>query len=62
MFRLRLPDGSLSDILNLTRARDTLAAIRHVSGLLRWVYLGLVPAAQTSDDAGYRTEQLIGGL
>jgi len=30
MFRLRLPDGSLSDILNLTRARDVLAAIRHV--------------------------------
>jgi hypothetical protein len=29
MFRLRLPDGSLSDILNLTRARDALAAIRH---------------------------------
>jgi hypothetical protein len=25
MFRLRLPDGSLSDILNLTRAKDALA-------------------------------------
>jgi hypothetical protein len=28
MFRLLLPDGSLTDILNLTRAKDALAAIR----------------------------------
>jgi hypothetical protein len=28
MFRLRLPDGNLSDLVNLTRARDALAAIR----------------------------------
>lgn len=25
MFRLRLPDGSLSDMVNLTRAKDALA-------------------------------------
>jgi hypothetical protein len=28
MYRLRLPDGSLSDIVNLTRAKDALAALR----------------------------------
>jgi hypothetical protein len=28
MFRLLLPDGSLTDMLNLTRAKDALAAIR----------------------------------
>jgi hypothetical protein len=28
MYRLRLPDGRLSDMVNLTRARDALAAIR----------------------------------
>jgi hypothetical protein len=28
MFRLRLPDGSLSDMMNLTRAKDALAAMR----------------------------------
>src|SRR5262249_54083331 len=27
MYRLRLPDGSLSDIVNLTRAKDALAAM-----------------------------------
>jgi hypothetical protein len=27
MFRLRLPDGSLSDIMNLTRAKDALAVV-----------------------------------
>jgi hypothetical protein len=27
MYRLRLPDGRLSDMVNLTRARDALAAI-----------------------------------
>jgi hypothetical protein len=25
MYRLRLPDGSLSDMINLTRAKDALA-------------------------------------
>jgi hypothetical protein len=28
MFRLRLPDGSLSDMVNLTRAKDALAAMQ----------------------------------
>jgi hypothetical protein len=28
MYRLRLPDGRLSDMVNLTRAKDALAAIR----------------------------------
>jgi hypothetical protein len=28
MYRIRLPDGSLSDMVNLTRAKDALAAIR----------------------------------
>jgi hypothetical protein len=28
MYRLRLPDGSLSDLVNLTRARDALADVR----------------------------------
>jgi hypothetical protein len=28
MYRLRLPDGSLSDLVNLTRARDALAEFR----------------------------------
>jgi hypothetical protein len=27
MFRLRLPDGSLSDKVNLTRAKDALAVV-----------------------------------
>jgi hypothetical protein len=27
MYRLRLPDGSLSDVVNLTRAKDALAAV-----------------------------------
>jgi hypothetical protein len=27
MYRLRLPDGSLSDMLNLNRARDALALL-----------------------------------
>jgi hypothetical protein len=27
MYRLRLPDGSLSDMVNLTRARDALALL-----------------------------------
>ena len=27
MFRLRLPDGSLSDMMNLTRAKDALAVL-----------------------------------
>jgi hypothetical protein len=27
MFRLRLPDGSLSDMVNLTRAKDALAVV-----------------------------------
>jgi len=31
MHRLRLPDGSLSDMLNLTRAKDALAAMRGAS-------------------------------
>jgi hypothetical protein len=31
MYRLRLPDGSLSDIVNLTRAKDALAAMRGAS-------------------------------
>jgi hypothetical protein len=28
MYRLRLPDGSLTDMVNLTRARDALAELR----------------------------------
>jgi hypothetical protein len=28
MYRLRLPDGSLSDMANLTRAKDALAELR----------------------------------
>jgi hypothetical protein len=31
MYRLRLPDGSLSDMLNLTRAKDALAELRGAS-------------------------------
>jgi len=31
MYRLRLPDGSLSDIVNLTRAKDALAEMRGAS-------------------------------
>ena len=31
MYRLRLPDGSLSDILNLTWAKDALAEMRQTS-------------------------------
>jgi hypothetical protein len=27
MYRLRLPDGSLSDMVNLARARDALASL-----------------------------------
>jgi hypothetical protein len=32
MYRLRLPDGSLSDIVNLTRAKHALAALREGGG------------------------------
>jgi hypothetical protein len=32
MYRFRLPDGSLSDIVNLTRAKDALAALREGGG------------------------------
>lgn len=28
MYRLRIPDGSLSDIVNLTRAKDALAEMQ----------------------------------
>src|SRR5262249_26244406 len=28
MYRLRLPDGTLSDMVNLTRAKDALAVVR----------------------------------
>jgi hypothetical protein len=28
MYRLRLPDGSLTDMVNLTRAKDALAELR----------------------------------
>jgi hypothetical protein len=31
MYRLRLPDGSLSDIVNLKRAKDALAGMRGCS-------------------------------
>jgi hypothetical protein len=31
MFRLRLPGGSLSDMVNLTRAKDALAVVRDES-------------------------------
>jgi hypothetical protein len=30
MYRLRFPDGSLSDMVNLTRARDALSALKSV--------------------------------
>jgi hypothetical protein len=30
MFRIRRPDGSLSDMVNLTRVRDALCSIREV--------------------------------
>jgi hypothetical protein len=29
MYRLRLPDGSLSDMVNLARARDALASLEN---------------------------------
>jgi hypothetical protein len=31
MYRLRLPDGSLSDMVNLARARDALASLEDTS-------------------------------